>query len=148
MSETTPNQGSTPAGADVQRLSDSRSGPFRFIAVLLIGILLVLAGILYVMIENQGAMIENQGAMIENQNVIVENQGAMIENQNVIVENQGAMIENQNESLEHQRAKEVACEIDGGEISWNTRGNQICDLSPFAKDEGGKFDFDIDWIIR
>ncbi len=120
MSESSPNQGSTPAGADVQRLSDSRSGPFRFIAVLLTGILLVLAGILYVMIENQ----------------------------KVIVENQGAMIENQNESLEHQRAKEVACEIDGGEISWNTKGNQVCDLSPFARDEGGKFDFDIDWIIR
>ena len=127
MSESNPNQGATPAGADVQRLSDSRSGPFRFIAVLLTGILFVLAGILYVMIENQGAMIENQGAMIENQ---------------------GAMIENQNESLEHQRAKEVACETDGGEISWNTRGNQVCDLSPFAEDEGGKFDFDIDWIIR
>ena len=134
MSESNPNQGSTPAGPDVQRLSDSRSGPFRFIAVLLTGMLLVLAGILYVMIEHQ--------------KVIVDNQGAMIENQKVIVDNQGAMIENQNESLEHQRAKEVACEIDGGEISWNTRGNQICDLSPFARDEGGKFDFDIDWIIR
>ena len=79
--------------------------------------------------------------MIENQRVIVENQG-------VIIENQGVMIENQNESLEHQRAKEVACELDGGEISWNTRGNQVCDLSPFARDESGRFDFDVDWIIR
>ena len=120
MSESSPSQGSTPAGVDVQGLSDSRSGPFRFIAVLLTGILLILASILYVMIENQAAMIENQAAMIENQN----------------------------ESLEHQRVKEVACEIDGGEISWNTKGNQVCDLSPFARDEGGKFDFDIDWIIR
>ena len=134
MSESSPSQGSTPAGVDVQGLSDSRSGPFRFIAVLLTGILLILASILYVMIENQETMIENQAAMIENQETMIENQAAMIENQN--------------ESLEHQRVKEVACEIDGGEISWNTKGNQVCDLSPFARDEGGKFDFDIDWIIR
>ena len=127
MSESNSNQESTPTDTDIQRVSDARSGPFRFIAVLLTGILLVLAGILYVMIENQ--------------NVIVENQA-------VIIDNQAVMIENQNESLEHQRAKEVACEIDGGEISWNTRGNQVCDLSPFAREEGGKFDFDIDWIIR
>jgi len=120
MSEINPNQESTSAGAAVQGSPASRSGPFRFIAVLLTGILLVLAGILYVMIENQ----------------------------KVIVENQEMMIENQNESLEHQRAKEVACEVDGGEISWNTRGNQVCDLSPFARDEGGMFDFDVDWIIR
>ena len=120
MSESDPSQEFTSAGAAVQGLSASRSGPFRFIAVLLTGILLVLAGILYVMIENQ----------------------------KVVVENQGVMIENQNESLEHQRAKEVACETDGGEISWNTRGNQVCDLSPFARNEGGKFDFDIDWVIR
>ena len=134
MSESNSNQESTPTDTDIQRLSDARSGPFRFIAVLLTGILLVLAGILYVMIENQ--------------NVIVENQAVIIDNQAVMIDNQAVMIENQNESLEHQRAKEVACEIDGGEISWNTRGNQVCDLSPFARDEGGKFDFDIDWIIR
>ena len=127
MSESNSNQESTPTDTDIQRVSDARSGPFRFIAVLLTGILLVLAGILYVMIENQ--------------NVIVENQA-------VIIDNQAVMIENQNESLEYQRAEEVACEIDGGEISWNTRGNQVCDLSPFAREEGGKFDFDIDWIIR
>ena len=113
MSESNPSPGPPEAGADIQRSSAPRSGPFRFIAVLLTGILLVLAGILYVMIENQGVMIENQ-----------------------------------NKSLEHQRAKEDACEIDGGEMSWNTRGNQVCDLSPFARDEGGKFDFDVDWIIR
>ena len=120
MSESKPSQEPTPTGAPDQGLPASRSGPFRFIAVLLTGILLVLAGILFVMIENQ----------------------------KVIAENQGAMIENQNESLEHQRAKEVACELDGGEISWNTRGNQVCDLSPFARNEDGKFDFDIDWIVR
>ena len=112
MNESNRSQESTSAGAAVQGLSASRSGPLRFIAVLLTGILLVLAGILYVMIENQGVMIENQ-----------------------------------NESLEHQRAKEVACEIDGGEISWNTKGNQVCDLSPFARDEGGKFGYRLDYSL-
>ncbi|MCQ3804699.1 MAG: hypothetical protein OXC98_11980 [bacterium] len=120
MTESKPTHESPEAGADVQGPSASRSGPLRFIAVLLTGILLVLAGILYVMIENQ----------------------------EVIIQNQEVMIENQNKSLEHQRAKEVACEVDGGEISWNTRGSQVCDLSPFARDEGGRFDFDVDWIIR
>ncbi len=120
MSESSPTPEAPPAGLPVQRISPSRSGPFRFIAVLLTGILIALVGILYVMIENQRVMVENQGVMIENQN----------------------------KSLEHQRAKELACEIDGGEISWNTRGNQVCDLSPFARNEGGRFDLDVDWIIR
>ena len=141
MSESSPTPEAPPAGLPVQRISPSRSGPFRFIAVLLTGILIALVGILYVMIENQRVMIENQRVMVENQRVMVENQGVMIENQ-------GVMIENQNKSLEHQRAKELACEIDGGEISWNTRGNQVCDLSPFARNEGGRFDLDVDWIIR
>ena len=68
MSESKPGQEPTPAGAPDQGLPASRSGPFRFIAVLLTGILLVLAGILFVMIENQKVIAENQGAMIENQN--------------------------------------------------------------------------------
>lgn len=40
----------------------------RFMAVLLVGILLVLAGILYVTIENQKVIVANQEVMIENQN--------------------------------------------------------------------------------
>lgn len=73
----------------------------------------------------------------------------MIENQAAAIENQAIMIENQDAMLEHQRAKEIACVLDDGEISWNTRGNQICDIEPFAQDSGGRFDFDEgDWIIR
>ena len=72
----------------------------------------------------------------------------MVENQVTITENQQIVIANQNKSLEHQRAKEAACESDGGEVSWNTRGNQVCDLAPFARTSDTKFDFDVDWIIR
>lgn len=44
--------------------------------------------------------------------------------------------------------KELICASDGGEISWNTRGNKVCDVEPFARDTGSKFDFDNgDWII-
>ena len=44
--------------------------------------------------------------------------------------------------------KELICTSDGGEISWNTRGNKVCDVEPFARDTGSKFDFDNgDWII-
>ena len=98
-----------------------RVGPVRFIAVVLVGILLVTGYLTYTVMENQAAMIENQAIIIENQNAM----------------------------LEHQRAKETACVLDDGEISWNTRGNQICDIEPFARDSGDRFDFDEgDWIIR
>ena len=44
--------------------------------------------------------------------------------------------------------KELICTSDGGEISWNTRGNKVCDVEPFARDTGSKFDFENgDWII-
>jgi len=44
--------------------------------------------------------------------------------------------------------KELICTSDGGEISWHTRGNKVCDVEPFARDTGSKFDFDNgDWII-
>ena len=44
MSESKPSQEPTSTGAPDQGLSASRSGPFRFIAVLLTGLLLVLGG--------------------------------------------------------------------------------------------------------
>ena len=109
-------------------MAERRVGPFRFIAGVLVGILLVAGYLTYTVMEDQAAMIENQAAVIENQAIMIENQNAM---------------------LEHQRAKETACVLDDGEISWNTRGNQICDIEPFARDSGGRFDFDEgDWIIR
>lgn len=122
----------TPAGMATRRVAGS--GSFRLMNVLLAGVLLVLGGLLYVTYESTGQNMRQNKTMLLNDQIIVDQ----------LTE----AIENQNEMLEHQRAKELACEFDGGGISWNTRGNQVCDLEPFTRQEDGMFDFDIDWIIR
>ena len=130
---------STTPADEARRTQATRRGPWRFIASLLVGILVVLSALLYMTVER-----------------VVPFQRVMIANQKVIVEYQKVMIQNQEESLEHWRAKVQACELDGGEVSRNTRGDQVCDLKPYARDEGGRFDFtpdnsqdtEVDWIIR
>ncbi|MCE2529723.1 MAG: hypothetical protein J4G11_07630 [Acidimicrobiia bacterium] len=44
--------------------------------------------------------------------------------------------------------KESICELDGGEVSWNARGNKVCDIEPNARDTDSKYQFDNgDWVI-
>lgn len=45
--------------------------------------------------------------------------------------------------------KEIFClRTQGGRIEWNTRGNKICDIAPYADEQGGTFDLDEDWLIE
>lgn len=126
---------------------------------LLAGILVVLLGILWVAVDYTGIL--GGEAISEKETLCLENGGQIAPSNDggsvcdiLPFAQPGEKFGPEDWSvdafgIDRFTEKELFCiRSQDGRIAWNTKGNKICDVSPYAEESNNQFDFDTDWIIE